>query len=207
MQRLTKEVPQYQDVFPNEENSLDSSSPDNHHMDSSASANQHLDSSENRANQHLDSSENRNTSFSAGSDDDDDSSSGADDGSSSPSSSSSDEESSSTSDDDSSSSSNSDSSSIDVVPSDRADDPASVYHYFRQDRPEQFLFQNLFTAAERWAPSTIHKYSWVKRIYHSFCTVAGQPVWPISPEKATAFIRFIGLEARYKLSTIKVDYM
>ena len=83
-------------------------------------------------------------------------------------------------------------------------DRTSVYIYFGQRKPQWLLFQDLLTIPERWAPSTIHKCSWVKHIYKAFCIVIGDDMWPMSETKAAGFVRFLGLRAKYKFSSITV---
>jgi hypothetical protein len=59
-------------------------------------------------------------------------------------------------------------------------------------------------AGPLWAVSTIVKHGWVLHLYRPMCEKLGIEAFPLTELNAPTFIRFLGLGAGYKVTSIEV---
>ena len=64
-------------------------------------------------------------------------------------------------------------------------------------------FVQMADTGARYSPSTLKKHDWVIKLYEAFSEHAGIDAWPLHGVNVAWFIRFLGLEAKYAVSSIE----
>jgi hypothetical protein len=61
----------------------------------------------------------------------------------------------------------------------------------------------LQSVSQRWSDSTLKKHCWVEPMYSGFCSNIDQEPWPLDGPTAAAFIRWLGMDVEYAISSIE----
>ena len=63
--------------------------------------------------------------------------------------------------------------------------------------------ENLFFTGVRYSSSTLKNHAWVEKLYYGFCSALNAETFPLSANIVSAFIKFLGFEAKYALTSIE----